>query len=113
MADCYMVVGLAASYCKVQVSYGKFDMETKEVAPATQKTDIVQESGNSDDVNDEVQYGDLDTVGFFHFGQNEGRLANGKIQSILTMTPKAAESQPDVLINVFTSSMLGGSRRVC
>jgi len=107
LADAYMVVGLNARSCKVQVSYGKHLMETDAVYAGTQITDIKQSSATEDD-NDEMHWGLEETVGIFSFKEKQGRFK----PAILCMTPDEASSQPDVMVNVLTAGRIGSYVRV-
>merc|ERR1719326_1954489 len=86
LADAYMVVGLDARTCKVQVCFGKYTMETGAVYAGTQVTDI--RPATPEEVNDEANWGLEDTVGIFTFGEKDGRLQ----PSILCMTPEDSDS---------------------
>jgi len=106
MADCYMVVGLDARTCKVQVCFGKYTMETKAVRAGTQLTDI--STTKPEETNDEADFGIEDTVGIFNFQMADGRCE----PPILCMTPDDADSQPDVMVNVLTAGLMSSYVRV-
>eukprot|EP00928_Gymnodinium_smaydae_P013524 TRINITY_DN14930_c0_g1_i1.p1 TRINITY_DN14930_c0_g1~~TRINITY_DN14930_c0_g1_i1.p1 ORF type:complete len:1551 (-),score=396.30 TRINITY_DN14930_c0_g1_i1:68-4687(-) len=104
-ADVYEVSGAAGRECQVEISFEKAVKQTAQwVSPTRGGKTGDSPSGDADEEEAQV---DDESVTTFRFSQ-----AQGRIDPLLVMTPEELDSQPWVMINVYTRGVLSGRVRV-
>lgn len=112
LADVYEVCGADGRECQVQLAFGKEKRATKQwVTPyrGPEKSSSTPSSAEpDDDFGDESHKNvQVEDVTQFSFSQVQGR-----IDPMLIMTPEENESQPFVMVNVYTRGVLSPAARV-
>jgi hypothetical protein len=112
LADVYEVNGAVGRECRVELSFGKFSKGTKEwVTPNTEDKSAASQAASSrkkeEEEDEDKDREDREDVTTFSFTQ-----AQGRIDPMLVMTPEEVESQPYVMLNVYTRGVLSGASRI-
>lgn len=110
LGDVYMVTGAEGRKCTVELSFGSAKQRTAVVAYDTESVTTKMNEGNEEAVEDEDEAAvpvTVEEVNSFTFNEK-----NGRIDALLVMTPDDPQSQPFVMVSVYTEGFLGVSRRV-
>ncbi|CAK0800192.1 unnamed protein product [Prorocentrum cordatum] len=100
--DVYEVAGAVGRECRVEVQFGRHISSTPEWVTPTEGP----RTSNNDAERDAHPH-ELEDLTTFAFAEVEGRM-----EPLLAMCPTDPESQPDVMINVYTRGVLSGDRRI-
>lgn len=125
LSDVFMVVGADGRNCKVELKLGSVTGETQ-WAPKDRQTladKMAEESsakgpgqvqGDDDDAETADGMGYMDWMGVLWKDMNSFWFtqAQGKIDPLLCLTPEDPISQPVVMVNVYTDSLLYRGRRI-
>eukprot|EP00930_Biecheleria_cincta_P032374 TRINITY_DN22471_c0_g1_i1.p1 TRINITY_DN22471_c0_g1~~TRINITY_DN22471_c0_g1_i1.p1 ORF type:complete len:1474 (-),score=230.31 TRINITY_DN22471_c0_g1_i1:26-4447(-) len=106
LTDIYMVAGVDARQCQVEVSFGSVKNVTKWVSYDTDSNS--HDAVDSGDGEEQKTYGDERTGGqTYTFNEK-----NGRVEQLLVMTPENPECQPFVMINLYVQGRVQGPRRI-
>lgn len=114
LADVYMVTGAEGRRCRVEVSFGAVgnftkmvDYDTTSLAMEEEQKVALPAPTNDDDEDTTQALETIEEVNTFSFKEKDGR-----IDPILAMNPEDPDSQPRVLINVYTEGRFRSEHRI-